>query len=146
MAEIARELELGERIQFGPGELKSGGFRRASILADALEAVIGAVYIDGGFAQAQAVVRRLFASRLAELPDSDALKDPKTRLQEWLQARNLHLPSYRVSAEYGEQHRKSFEVTCTVAALAEPIVAEGRSRRAAEQAAARLALEQMVKK
>lgn len=141
LAEIAGEMSLGESLVLGPGELKSGGFRRNSILADALEAVIGAVYLDGGFDACAALVERLFASRLESLPSTESLKDPKTRLQEFLQGRQMPLPAYRLESEAGEPHKRVFHVTCDIEGLAEPVRASGRSRRAAEQEAARLALE-----
>lgn len=140
LAEIAGELNLGEALSLGSGELKSGGFRRRSILADALEAVIGAVYLDGGFKACRDLVGELFASRLASLPDTDSLKDPKTRLQEYLQARQFPLPVYRLVAEEGEPHRRRFRVACEIPGLDRPVEAGGRSRRAAEQEAARRAL------
>lgn len=140
LAEIAGDLRLGEALSLGSGELKSGGFRRRSILADALEAVIGAVYLDGGFEACRELVRELFASRLASLPDTDSLKDPKTRLQEYLQSRQAALPVYHLVAEEGEPHRRTFRVACETPWLKAPVEASGRSRRAAEQEAARLAL------
>lgn len=140
LAEIAGELNLGEALVLGPGELKSGGFRRQSILADALEAVIGAVYLDGGFEACAELVDRLFRDRLDSLPSTESLKDPKTRLQEYLQGRQAPLPNYRLVSEEGEPHRRVFRVACEVDGVAEPVTASGRSRRAAEQEAARLAL------
>lgn len=140
LAQIAAELNLGEALSLGSGELKSGGFRRHSILADALEAVIGAVYLDGGFEASRDLVRKLFASRLASLPDTDSLKDSKTRLQEYLQARQAALPVYRLVAEEGEPHRRRFRVACEIPWLDRPVEGSGRSRRVAEQEAARLAL------
>jgi ribonuclease-3 len=143
LAVIARELELGEGLQLGPGELKSGGFRRDSILADAFEALVAAVYLDGGFAACSAVVRGLFEARVAALPKSS--KDAKTRLQEWLQARALPLPGYELLGSHGEEHAKVFDVRCTVA---EPVPfsaeASGTSRRQAEQDAADLVLARLL--
>lgn len=144
LAEIARELGLGDRLLLGPGELKSGGFLRESILSDALEAVIGAVFEDGGYEQARALVERLVAPRLESLPDAELLKDPKTRLQELLQGRGLALPEYEVVDERGADHDRQFTVACRVEALAEPVRATARSRRKAEQAAARMALERIA--
>lgn len=139
LALLARELELGERLKLGPGELKSGGFRRDSILADAFEALVAAVYLDGGFAICRDVVRTLFAQRVADLPRSS--KDAKTRLQEWLQARGLPLPVYELIGSQGDDHAKIFDVACSIA---EPrslrIHASGPSRRTAEQEAAELVL------
>ncbi|MBS3745120.1 MAG: ribonuclease III [Wenzhouxiangellaceae bacterium] len=143
LAEVARELKLGKHVLLGPGELKSGGFLRDSILADALEAVIGAVFLDGGFASAKSLVERLMAGRIAALPDAEALKDAKTRLQEWLQGRSLDLPDYEVVDVHGADHARQFTVVCRVAMLAEPIRATAGSRRRAEQAAALKALEEI---
>lgn len=143
LAQIAGELNLGEALALGSGELKSGGFRRRSILADALEAVIGAVYLDGGFEACRGLIRELFASRLESLPAAESLKDPKTRLQEYLQARQAPLPVYRLVAEQGEPHRRTFRVACEIPWLERPLEASGRSRRAAEQEAARLVLQEL---
>jgi ribonuclease-3 len=140
LALIASEIQLGDQLRLGSGELKSGGFRRKSILADALEALFGAIYLDGGFAAAQAVIERLFAPRLDKLPTAAELKDPKTRLQEALQARGLPLPTYAVEATSGQAHNQSFEVSCSVEALGLKVTATGQSRRRAEQAAAQLLL------
>lgn len=136
LAGVAGDLALGDQLRLGGGELKSGGYRRGSILADSLEAVFGAVYLDGGFDAARAVVQRLLASRLAELPDAEALKDPKTRLQEQLQSRALPLPKYAVEEVAGEPHEQWFVASCEVAALALREQGEGASRRNAEQEAA----------
>ena len=134
--QLALHLELPGRMRLGEGELKSGGTRRASILADALEAVIGAVYLDGGFDAAQALVQRLFA-KVEIRPDMQAAeKDPKTQLQEWLQGRKLPLPRYTVIATSGAAHRQTFEVACEVPDLKKHERGTGASRRAAEQAAA----------
>lgn len=137
LAEIARELDLSRYLRLGQGELRSGGFLRESILADALEAVIGAVYLDGGFEAARRLVTELISRRLDDLPDAEQLKDPKTRLQELLQARALALPEYSVLAESGADHAKRFLVQCSVGDLLPPVQAEAGSRRKAEQAAAR---------
>ncbi|MCP1374996.1 ribonuclease III [Dyella lutea] len=143
LAVIARELELGDRLRLGPGELKSGGFRRESILADAFEALIAAVYLDGGFDACRAVVQRLFSDRVAALPRSS--KDAKTRLQEHLQALGLPLPRYELLASHGDDHAKQFDVLCLVS---EPLVVEaaatGSSRRAAEQEAAESVLSRLL--
>ena len=143
LAAMARELELGDALKLGPGELKSGGFRRDSILADAFEAMIAAVYLDGGFDTCRRTVRALFAARISLMPHSR--KDAKTRLQEWLQARGLALPSYRLTASHGQDHAKTFEVLCE---LKQPqplrIEGSGSSRRAAEQAAAEAAWRQLT--
>ncbi len=137
LAKLARELELSEALSLGESELKSGGYRRDSILADAFEAVLGAVYIDGGFEQAKAVCERLFAGLLADLPDAESLKDSKTRLQEWLQARGRALPRYEVVEESGPPHRRVFRVRATLADAELCADAQGSSRRSAEQDAAR---------
>lgn len=142
LAVIARELELGDRLRLGPGELKSGGFRRESILADAFEAMIAAVYLDGGFEACRQVVRQLFAERVAALPRSS--KDAKTRLQEYLQAGGWPLPRYELIASHGDDHAKQFDVRCIVD---EPqsceAEASGSSRRAAEQEAAEAVFAQL---
>lgn len=143
LAGIARELELGDRLRLGPGELKSGGFRRESILADAFEALLAAVYLDGGFEAFRSVVRGLFGARIAALPRSS--KDAKTRLQEHLQAGGWPLPHYALIASHGDDHAKQFDVRC---AIAEPLPldaqASGSSRRAAEQEAAEIVLDRLL--
>ncbi len=136
LAELAGELGIGEHLQLGSGEKKTGGHRRSSILADALEALFGAVYLDRGFAAAEQLIREVYAGRLAALPDSESLKDPKTRLQERLQADGLPLPDYAVTDVSGKPHRRRFAVVCRVPALELERAGEGGSRRAAEQAAA----------
>jgi ribonuclease-3 len=135
LARIAGEIRLGGELRLGEGELKTGGARRPSILADALEAVIGAVFVDAGFDAAQRVVRILFASALQEVRP-DAAKDPKTLLQEHLQGRRLPLPRYTVVAVHGEAHDQRFEVECAIPRLGICTRGAGTSRRAAEQAAA----------
>lgn len=143
LAELAQTLELGGLIRFGEGELKSGGDRRPSILADTLEAVLGAIYLDGGFAEAEKVVVSLFTPLLHEL-DSQALgKDPKTLLQEYLQSRRLALPQYSVVATTGEAHQQQFQVECVVPKLSIRTAGAGASRRSAEQEAAKQAYEQL---
>lgn len=141
LAQIAGELGLGEVLRLGPGELKSGGFRRASILADALEAILGAIFLDAGFDAAAAAVARIIGPRMSGLPAADALKDPKTRLQEVLQARGLALPTYTLTAVSGDPHAQAFIVTCEVPVLAVIAVGEGASRRRAEQLAAAKVIE-----
>ena len=136
LAEIAVSLGLGAALQRGPGELRSGGFRRQSILADALEALCGAVFLDGGLPAAEPLVTRLFAGRIAALPDPEALKDAKTRLQEYLQSRSLTLPRYVILGIEGEDHAQVFRVSCEVPGLALRVEGEGSSRRRAEQQAA----------
>ncbi|HEY5804400.1 MAG TPA: ribonuclease III [Lysobacter sp.] len=144
LAPIARELELGARLTLGPGEMKSGGHRRDSILADALEAVIGAIYLDSDFQACRAAVLPWFEAAIAALPPPHKVgKDAKTRLQEWLQGRQKPLPVYALLSESGEDHAKSFVVTCTLAQP--PLLTQGEagSRRAAEQIAAEVALERL---
>jgi ribonuclease III len=136
LAEIALELGVGATLQLGSGELKSGGFRRQSILADALEALCGALFLDGGLAAAEPVVSRLFAARIAALPAPESLKDAKTRLQEYLQSRSLSLPRYAVVRVEGEDHDQTFRVSCEVPALGLRFEGRGSSRRRAEQEAA----------
>jgi ribonuclease-3 len=142
LAVIARELELGDELKLGSGELKSGGFRRDSILADAFEAMLAAVYLDAGFEACRNVVRGLFEPLVAAIPRSS--KDAKTRLQELLQARGWPLPQYDLIDSHGEDHAKTFDVSCEINEPA-PIRAEGHgtSRRAAEQDAAETVLRLM---
>lgn len=144
LAEIAAELGIGGTLQLGSGELKSGGFRRQSILADALEALCGAIYLDGGPEAVAALVRRLFAARIAALPAPEALKDAKTRLQEYLQSRSLTLPHYAVLHIEGEDHEQTFRVSCEVPGLKLRCEGRGSSRRRAEQDAARCMLEEIA--
>lgn len=136
LAEVGRALHLGEALRLGEGERKSGGARRGSIVADGLEAVIGAVYLDGGFNAAQRLVLRLLADRLDNLPAFHDLKDPKTRLQEYLQARQYGLPKYDLVESKGADHAREFTVRCRVGELALEATATASSRRRAEQGAA----------
>ena len=136
LAEVAAAMELGRRIRMGEGERKSGGFRRSSILADAFEALLGAIYLDGGFEACRAVILERFDPLIDALPSSDQLKDAKTRLQEWLQGRARPLPEYRLLEESGADHQKSFRVACRLADADLQTEETGRSRRRAEQAAA----------
>lgn len=145
LAVIASEIALGDQVRLGSGELKSGGFRRKSILADTLEALFGAIYLDGGFEAAERVIQRLFVPRLDRLPTAAELKDPKTRLQETLQAQGLPLPAYVVDSVSGEAHNQQFLVGCSVPALGLRTVASGPSRRRAEQAAAQLLLDELIR-
>jgi ribonuclease III len=141
LAPIARELDLGSKLILGPGEMKSGGHRRDSILADALEAMVGAIYLDAGFEACREAVLPWFEAAMAALPPPHKVgKDAKTRLQEWLQGRQKPLPIYALLSESGEEHAKNFTVSCTLAHP--PLVShgEGASRRAAEQVAADAAL------
>ncbi len=141
LAGLAHQMGLGEELKLGSGELKTGGFRRQSILADAFEATIGAVYLDGGFDAARVLVNRLWMPLVDALPQASALKDPKTRLQEWLQSRGHALPAYVVEQVEGEPHAQHFTVRCEVAALDASTYGEGSSRRKAEQEAAQRVLE-----
>lgn len=140
LAQIARELDLGPRLTLGPGEMKSGGHRRDSILSDALEALVAAIYLDAGFAACRAVVLPWFERSIADLPVGKVGKDPKTRLQEWLQARQRPLPVYELLSESGDEHAKQFRMRCRLADPALATEGEGGSRRAAEQQAAEAAL------
>jgi ribonuclease-3 len=134
--EIAQQIELGAQLRLGEGELKSGGARRPSMLADALEAVIGAVFVDGGFEAARAAVLRLFEQPLSAADPLKLGKDAKTRLQEFLQARRVPLPQYAVISTAGEAHEQIFRVECVIPELNIRTEGEGASRRSAEQAAA----------
>ena len=138
---LARQLQLGEYLRLGPGELKSGGFRRDSILAGSLEAVIGAVYLDGGFDSARDLIEGIYRDLLASLTLEQGFKDPKTRLQEFLQGRGMGLPEYRVLSTQGDAHKQIFQVECVVVGDA-GIRTQGSagSRRMAEQEAAHKAL------
>lgn len=138
LAEIARSADIGERLHLGPGELKSGGHRRDSILADAFEALIAAIYADAGWVVCRDIVRGLFAERVAA--GAHTPKDAKTRLQELLQAHNLPLPAYELVGSSGEDHARIFDVTCRITDLGVCTDGSASSRRAAEQAAAELAL------
>ena len=140
LAAIARELRLGESLILGPGELKSGGANRDSILADALEALICALYLDGGLDTCRALVQSWFAPRLTEHQQPEAGKDAKTRLQELLQARKLGLPVYEVKEITGREHEQKFVVACRVALLDAPMLGSGNSRKLAEQNAAEAVL------
>ncbi len=143
--QVALSLNLSDVLRLGEGELKSGGARRPSILADALEAVIAAVFLDRGFAAAQALVERLYAGAIEAIDPKAALKDPKTALQEWLQGRKCALPTYTMITVAGEAHAQQFQVECVVDAFNVRTRGTGTSRRAAEQAAAELALAELKK-
>lgn len=140
LAEIAKSLHLGDFLQLGEGELKSGGSRRPSILADALEAIFGAIHVDAGFDAARAVIERLYAPAVARIDPNDAGKDPKTALQEILQGRRLPLPRYALLATHGEAHVQEFEVECAIPDLDIRTTGTGSSRRIAEQQAAQRAM------
>lgn len=140
LAKIAAESNLGDYLNLGAGELKSGGFRRDSIMEDALEAIIGAVYSIKGFDYARNYILALFVERLADLPDSETLKDPKSRLQELLQSQGQPVPSYRVLDISGNAHQQEFLTECRIDSLDIVVHAQGASRRKAEQSAAEKAL------
>lgn len=143
--DIATRIALGDFLRLGEGELKSGGFRRPSILADSVEALIGAVYLDGGYEAARGVVLSLYGEQLDTLdPSVTADKDPKTQLQEWLQSRKHPLPQYNVVATHGAAHDQRFEVECSIPALNMRTLGSGTSRRLAEQEAARRAYEALT--
>lgn len=143
LAGIARELKVGDYLKLGSGELKSGGFRRDSILADALEAILGGIVMDSGFEACRSSILYLFANRVDRLSAGDELKDPKTRLQEYLQSRKLELPGYEVTEMTGQTHNQQFVVECCVKGVQQPARGEGSSRRRAEQAAAENMLAQL---
>jgi ribonuclease-3 len=140
LAEIAQSMQLGELLLLGSGELKTGGFRRQSILADAFEALCGALYLDGGLEAVRTTIGPMFEARIAALPEPSTLKDPKTRLQEYLQANGRALPQYTVKRTSGEPHAQMFLVSCVVAHASLETEGEGPSRRRAEQIAAQAAL------
>ncbi len=140
LADIARGFQLGDSLNLGSGEMKSGGHRRESILADAMEALIGAIYLDAGLDVCRLRVREWFSARLVQLVPGDRNKDPKTLLQEMLQARAQPLPLYRLLETTGAEHQQQFQVVCEIAALTEPFTGRGGTRRAAEQAAAEQAI------
>jgi ribonuclease III len=143
LARIASAVGVSEALRLSEGEARGGGALRPSILADALEALIGAAFLDGGWPTAQALVQRLFGEVLEGTDIDRWTKDPKTELQEWLQARRLAVPAYRIVATRGQSHAQTFDVECAVPALGLAERGEGKSRRAAEQAAARRLLEQL---
>ncbi len=146
LADIARALELGEALVLGEGEQKSGGWRRDSILANALEALIGAIYLDGGIDACRAAIAVLFSKQFAAADPQFAVKDPKTALQEYLQARALELPVYETAEVVGPSHDQLFTVICRTNAMSSTVTATGRSRRKAEQAAASAVMEQLTEK
>jgi ribonuclease-3 len=138
---VALTLGLPEVLRLSEGEARGGGAQRASILADAVEGLIGAVFLDGGYAPAHALVRRLFGEVIQATEAESWSKDAKTELQEWLQARRVAVPAYRIVGTRGQAHAQTFEVECAVTALALSECGEGRSRRSAEQEAARRMLD-----
>lgn len=144
LCEIAQQLNIGESLKLGEGELKSAGWRRPSILADALEAVVGAVYLDGGYAAAEALVLRLFQDKLTDIDPKIIDKDAKSQLQEYVQSKKMDLPDYNVVLIEGEAHAQTFKVACEIKGLSIATIGEGTSRRIAEQRAAQLALEKLA--
>ncbi|PMS24701.1 ribonuclease III [Trinickia soli] len=142
--EIAQALNISESLRLGEGELRSGGFRRPSILADAFEAILGAIFLDGGFDAAQTVIKRLYVPILDHIDPRTLGKDSKTLLQEYLQGHKIALPTYTVVATHGAAHNQQFEVECTVPKLEVKVSGSGASRRAAEQAAAKKALDEVM--
>lgn len=140
LAELAQQLHLGDILRLGEGELKSGGFRRPSILADALEAIFGAIYLDAGFESAFAAISRLYQTLLDGIDPKASAKDAKTALQEYLQSKHYDLPRYRLTGTQGEAHAQTFEIECEVPELRITTRGQGASRRIAEQEAARQAL------
>ncbi len=143
LAELAREFDLGECLRLGPGELKSGGHRRESILADSIEALIGAIFLDSDIQTTEKIILNWYEMRLNEISPGDKQKDPKTRLQEYLQGRHLPLPTYLVVQVRGEAHDQEFTIHCQVSGFEQPVRGVGSSRRKAEQAAAEQALKQL---
>lgn len=141
LSEIAFSLNIGDALKLGEGELKSAGWRRPSILADALEAIIGAVYVDSGYHAAEALVLKLYAEKLAIIDPKIIDKDAKSQLQEYLQGKKIELPDYKVVSVEGEAHAQTFKMECVIEKLNITTVGEGTSRRIAEQQAAQLALE-----
>ena len=144
LGEIALTLNIGDALKLGEGELKSGGWRRPSVLADALEAMIGAVFLDAGFAAAEAVVIKLFTPLIEKIDPKAIDKDPKSLLQEYLQSKKIDVPTYEVLAIEGEAHCQTFRVECRVAKFNIVTQGEGTSRRAAEQQAAELANQEIA--
>ena len=136
LAKLARKIELGEFVKLGPGEMRTGGWRRISILANTLEAIIGAIYLDSDFNTCRTIVLKIYTEFLENTSLKTLEKDPKTRLQEYLQARKYRLPSYKIVAEEGAAHEKSFSIECEISELDIHVRAAGRSKRIAEQAAA----------
>lgn len=143
LAQIAMDIGLGDHIRLGGGELKSGGFRRASILSDALEALIAAIYLDSDYAQTEATVLRLYHGQLQTVDENANLRDPKTQLQEYLQARKMHLPRYQVEQTSGKSHNQVFTISCNIADLELQSKGKGSSRKKAEQQAAQKILDKL---
>ncbi len=143
LAEVATFLGIGEHLILGSGEQKSGGHRRSSILADSLEAIFGAVYIDAGFADARKIIHTAYGDRLHELPEAADLRDPKSRLQEYLQGRKMALPDYAMQKISGKAHKQSFEVSCSIPEFDAMTIGRGSTRRDAEQEAAAAMLQKI---
>ncbi len=143
LAEVATFLGIGEHLILGSGEQKSGGHRRSSILADSLEAIFGAVYIDAGFADARKIIHTAYGDRLHELPEAADLRDPKSRLQEYLQGRKMALPDYAMQKIRGKAHKQSFEVSCSIPEFDAMTIGQGSTRRDAEQEAAAAMLQKI---
>jgi ribonuclease-3 len=141
LAQVARQIDLGDYIHLGGGELKSGGFRRASILSDVLEALIGAIYLDSDYAQTETAVLHLYQEQLQNIDEGANLRDPKTRLQEYLQANKNSLPSYQVEQTTGKAHDQVFTVSCKLLDLELQSNGQGSSRKKAEQQAAQKILD-----
>ena len=146
LAELALHMGLGEHLVLGSGEKKTGGHHRESILADALEAIFGAIFLDGGFEAARSAINHVYADSYVSLPDVADLRDPKTRLQEWLQAHRLALPEYDLVDEFGQDHKKRFVVECRVPEESAVTSGESTTRRKAEQKAAGQMMEILIGK
>lgn len=146
LCEIAQELGLGQYLRLGEGEVKSGGVERPSILADALESILGAALLDGGFEAVRGIVERVYKGRIHALDPHTHGKDPKTLLQEWLQSRRHSLPAYTLKSTHGQAHAQTFEVECRIDALKIRTLGAGGSRKAAEQVAAQAAFDQLARK
>jgi ribonuclease-3 len=146
LSEIGAELQLGDHLKLGSGELKSGGFRRKSTLADAFEALIASVYLERGIEASKDFVLQMFRSRLKNLPEEDELKDPKSRLQEFLQSRGLDLPEYSLISTTGDAHRQTFTTECKIESLKIKTEGVATSRRKAEQLSAASAYKQVTSK
>jgi len=145
LSEIAFSLNIGDALKLGEGELKSAGWRRPSILADALEAIIGAVYMDGGFSAVETLVLKFYEEKLADIDPKIIDKDAKSQLQEYLQGKKIDLPDYNVVSIEGEAHAQTFKMECVITKLNIATIGEGSSRRVAEQQAAQYALEKIIK-
>lgn len=146
LSEIALTLDIGDALKLGEGELKSAGWRRPSILADALEAIIGAVYLDGGFTSAESLILKIYQDKLVNIDPKSIDKDPKSQLQEYLQGKKIELPDYKVVSIQGEAHAQIFKIECLITKFGITTLGEGTSRRIAEQQAAQFALEKILEK